>query len=377
MPSTDPTEAQRAADPLVEEVRAFVCAPPSTNEEFDALASRVLVRQLRHYPTYGELAASRGLSDDALERGAVPWTAAPPMPSAAFAHLPLRIGQPEQTFRSSGTTRDGASRSEHQHTNLDLYRTIVDRSFPDAVFSEPDPEPRSRTVLSLVPPPSLVDDSSLGFMIDHAMKRWADERSQWAFDDHQLVPSKAVDWLQTVAAHADRPVVLGTALALWAVLDAAAGGSRPSPWPAALRLMETGGFKTERFRLTREQLLRRLREEAGVTTDRVVREYGMTELTSQAYSDPLRAPNLFGLPHWTRVRALDPETLEDVEVGAPGLLAFLDLGNVGSAAFVLTEDIGRLADGEPTVGRRFELLGRARDAQLRGCSLTTEQLLES
>ena len=75
------------------------------------------------------------------------------------------------------------------------------------------------------------------------------------------------------------------------------------------------------------------------------------------------------------VRALDPETLGDVEPGEPGLLAFLDLGNVGSAAYVLTEDLGRLAENEPAVGRRFELLGRARDAQLRGCSLTTEQLL--
>ena len=111
--------------------------------------------------------------------------------------------------------------------------------------------------------------------------------------------------------------------------------------------------------------------------ERVVREYGMTELTSQAYTGPTITPEVFELPPWARVRVLDPQSLDDVEPGAPGLLAFLDLGNVASAAYVLTEDLGRRSRDQPAAGRRFELLGRARDAQLRGCSLTTEQLLHS
>lgn len=361
-------------------MRAIAGAPAAKDADFDDLARRVLARQLRHHTSYAALAAARGITPEALEHADAAWQTVPPIPTSAFAHLPLHIGQPSRVFRSSGTTRDGAPRSQHHHAELDLYRDLVDRSFPSAVFAEPKPASSSRTLLSLIPPIRLVDDSSLGFMVDHVMTRWGDHRSTYAFEEERLAPQQALDWLRVTAREANHPVLLTTALALWSVLDGLEDDQRSrhssaEPWPENLRIMETGGFKTERFRLTREDLLDRLADRAGVRAEQVVREYGMTELTSQAYSDPENAPEIFELPHWTRVRTLDPETLEDVSPGTPGLLAFLDLGNVDSAAYVLTEDLGRLAPGETAAGRRFELIGRARDAQLRGCSLTTEQLL--
>lgn len=378
MSTASPSATPTGPTPIAEEVRAFVGTPDSPAEVFDDLAARVLARQLRHYPTYGALAEGRGVEPATLEAGQASWTAVPPMPTSAFAHLALHIGTPGTIFRSSGTTREGAPRSQHHHADLDLYRHIVDRSFPGAVLGETEPRANSRTLLSLIPPISLVGDSSLGFMVDHAMSRWADDRSRYAFDAEGLAPEKALEWLRTSATEAEHPVMLTTALALWAVLDAAEQDGLGT-WPGDLRIMETGGFKTERFRLTRDELLRRLRDLTGIRAQRVVREYGMTELTSQAYTNPSESPvetrDLFRLPHWTRVRVLDPQTLDDVEPGDTGLLAFLDLGNADSAAYVLTEDLGRLPTDAAGTGRCFELLGRARDAQLRGCSLTTEQLL--
>jgi hypothetical protein len=67
---------------------------------------------------------------------------------------------------------------------------------------------------------------------------------------------------------------------------------------------------------------------------------------------------------------VDPETGVDVASGSDGLIACFDLGNVGSVAHLLTEDVGR---AHPDGG--FELRGRAPGAQLRGCSLTAEELL--
>ncbi|MDX1502770.1 MAG: acyl-protein synthetase, partial [Thermoanaerobaculia bacterium] len=101
----------------------------------------------------------------------------------------------------------------------------------------------------------------------------------------------------------------------------------------------------------------------------LVREYGMTELTSHFYTRVLSGgdPDLFVPPPWTRVRTLDPETLAPV-TGRPGLLAVFDLANVGSAVHLLTED---LAVDEVEA---FRLAGRAAGADLRGCSLTVEEL---
>jgi len=102
----------------------------------------------------------------------------------------------------------------------------------------------------------------------------------------------------------------------------------------------------------------------------VVREYGMTELTSQFYTAALAGgdPELFLAPHWARVRILDPATLEEAAPGTPGLVAIFDLANLGSAVHLLTEDLG-VADDDG-----FRLLGRAPGAELRGCSLTAEEM---
>ena len=96
----------------------------------------------------------------------------------------------------------------------------------------------------------------------------------------------------------------------------------------------------------------------------------MTELTSQCYTAVLGGgdPDLFLSPHWMRARVLHPETLAEQPPGEPGLLALFDLANVGSAVHLLTEDLAA-AEGEG-----FRLLGRAGEAELRGCSLTVEEL---
>ena len=69
---------------------------------------------------------------------------------------------------------------------------------------------------------------------------------------------------------------------------------------------------------------------------------------------------------------LDPETLEPRPRGGVGLLAFMDLANVGSVSAVLTEDLGHL---DSRGGLR--LLGRAPGAEPRGCSLALEGILEA
>jgi hypothetical protein len=106
----------------------------------------------------------------------------------------------------------------------------------------------------------------------------------------------------------------------------------------------------------------------------------MTELLSQFYEPVLgkgREPSTVGLanryhrgPPWVRTLALDPMTLEEVVPEQPGILAHLDLANLGSVAAVLTEDLGRMVPGG------FQLLGRDPGSEPRGCSLAMEDFLE-
>ena len=116
----------------------------------------------------------------------------------------------------------------------------------------------------------------------------------------------------------------------------------------------------------------------GIPSSCVVNEYGMTELLSQFYEPVLSSPPAPALaeryhvaPPWVRTRVLDPVSLAPVRPGQPGLLCHLDLANAGSAACVLTEDMGVAVEGG------FRLLGRAPGAEPRGCSLATEDLLRA
>ena len=74
-------------------------------------------------------------------------------------------------------------------------------------------------------------------------------------------------------------------------------------------------------------------------------------------------------PPWMRVRALDPLTLEELEEGGEGLLAFFDLANAGSVCHVLTEDVGSVGSG------RVRLGGRVVGAEPRGCSRAMDDLM--
>jgi hypothetical protein len=344
---------------LERRIAAFIEDPAS--ERFEDLALAAFAFQRQRVAAYRQLCERRGVSPATLDD----WRDVPAVPTAAFKTLELHSAPPVVTFRSSGTTA-GEKRSVHRHPFPDLYRLTIERSFPEHCL--PPPAPRA-PMLSLVPPPELVPDSSLGFMVEHVLARWGGPESLTAVSARGVEVARARSWLGARQREGRPVVVLATALALADLLDALARLGLRFRLPAGSVVFETGGFKGRRREVERSELLRRIAETLGLQSGRVVREYGMTELTSQFYTRALvgEDPDRFAPPHWTRARVLDPETLREVESGA-GLLALFDLANLGSAVHLLTEDLAE-RDGDG-----FRLCGRAAGAELRGCSLTLEEL---
>jgi hypothetical protein len=101
-----------------------------------------------------------------------------------------------------------------------------------------------------------------------------------------------------------------------------------------------------------------IRSSLGVSA--IVTEYGMCELSSQAYANE---DGVFQFPPWARVQIVSPENGREVKDGETGLIRVFDLANVWSVLAVQTEDLGVRR------GHGFELLGRASGAEARGCSL--------
>ncbi len=343
---------------IVERIAAYVGAPEPAG--FEELARAAFAYQFERIPAYRALCERQGKTPAEVAS----WREVPLVPAAAFASLELATDPPRELFRSSGTL-DGA-RSVHRHPFPDLYRAVVDATFPHYVLPAGDRPP----MLALVPPRELVGDSSLGFMIDHALRRFGGPGSTHAIDAQGVEMGKARSWL---GAHqrGGRPVrLLATAFALADLLDFLARMNLRFRLPAGSALFETGGFKGRARALEPAALRAQAEDWLAIPPSQVVSEYGMTELTSQAYSATLLGgpPDLFVTPPWLKVRALDPQTLAELPPGETGLLAFFDLANVGSALHLLTEDLGSIEPGG------FRLAGRARGAALRGCSLLAEEL---
>jgi hypothetical protein len=151
--------------------------------------------------------------------------------------------------------------------------------------------------------------------------------------------------------------------------------------------METGGYKGRSREIPREELHDLIALSLGVPHARIGCEYGMSELSSQAYDirdgllsgaslrhsagavgDGRRPPRRLQFPPWCHARVVSPETGREQPDGQPGLLQIIDLANVASVLGVQTEDLAiRHADG-------LELLGRAAQAEARGCSLMPSDL---
>jgi hypothetical protein len=349
---------------IADRIARFVQSPASSSATFEELALAAFAFQFESIAPYRRLCEGRGATPGTV----TDWRQVPPVPAAAFKTLELAAAPAVETFRSSGTTMEGA-RSVHHHPFPDLYRTVIDASFPPFCLPLLGADTRL-PVLSLIPAREQLPDSSLSFMADHILARWGSPESATLLGPRGVESARARSWAAARQREGRPVLVLATAFALAEWLDWLDRMDLRFRLPAGTVVFETGGFKGKTKELTREDLLRRLMDRLNVPPEQVVREYGMSELTSQCYTRVLLGgdPDLFVASPWVRVRIFDPATLAEAPLGTPGLISVFDLANVGSAVHLLTEDLG-VAEGEG-----FRLLGRAAGAELRGCSLVVEEL---
>ena len=117
--------------------------------------------------------------------------------------------------------------------------------------------------------------------------------------------------------------------------------------------------------MPKEELHHLMVKYLGVPASHIVCEYGMSELSSQAYDRIAgdKAARVFLFPPWARALIVSPETGAEVNEGETGLLRIIDLANVRSVMAIQTEDLAVRR------GHGFELIGRAAVAEPRGCSL--------
>ena len=293
------------------------------------------------------------------------WLEIPAVPTPAFQDLEFTAIAPDQrtrVFHSSGTTAQRPSRHFHHADSLALYEDSLRPWFAAHLLATgPGFPPNFRPpCLALTPPPESVPHSSLVHMLEVVIRDFGAPGSGFtgclAGDGAwELGLEPTLDALEAACEAANPILVLGTAFLFVHLIDAMELRGLSFRLPEGSRVLETGGYKGRSRSLPRTELHAAIARRLGAP--RIIPEYGMSELSSQAYDSDGR----FRFPPWVRVRTIDPETGLDAIEGEPGILRIHDLANVWSVAALETGDLGR------RFGQTFELLGRAAEAEPRGC----------
>lgn len=140
--------------------------------------------------------------------------------------------------------------------------------------------------------------------------------------------------------------------------------------PPGSHLAHLGGWKKLSDRAISKQAFGELAARIfGIAPENVVDFYGFTEQMGVTYPDGPGGDKI--APAFAEVIVRDPQTLEPSPDGQTGLLQFLTpLPHSYPGISVLTDDLGVITgrDGDDGwSGTRFRVLGRAKQAEARGC----------
>ena len=311
----------------------------TTQEQFQSVAMDVFRFQAEHCAVYAQYLRLIGVEPASVTR----IEDIPMLPIELFKSHNVYSAkeEPQIVFTSSATT--GMTPSRHPVADVTIYERDFIESF--RLFYG---EPEHWSIYGLLPNYLQRSGSSLVYMVDRLIARCGS--GGFYLDEYEKL-------IADMAADAKPKILLGVSYALWDLAE------QYAPKLENTIVMETGGMKGQREELPKSEFHKILTEAFGV--EKIHSEYGMAELTSQAYSS---GDGVFRAPAWMRVVVRDVNNpLKMLPAGSRGAVSIIDLANISSCAFIATQDVGRtFADGT------FMIEGRLSGADIRGCNLLVQ-----
>ncbi|PKR82327.1 acyl transferase [Brumimicrobium salinarum] len=310
-----------------------------SEEEFNTAAISVFQYQFKHVRVYREFCNLLNRTDP-KDYKEIPF-----LPISFFkTHTVLSDEYRKKTnlvFKSSGTTLN--KRSEHHIPSTELY----ERSFLPT-FSQQIVPPENAIIFALLPNYIEQGESSLVYMVDFLIRATQHSLSGFYLSN----PKALIEAIQKAKTQDKTIVLFGVSYAL---LDFAEKNIDLS----GVKIIETGGMKGRRKEMIRSELHEELKK--GLNVSKIFSEYGMTELLSQGYTD---GSEFFRPPNWMKIMIRDVnDPFHFLANEKTGGVNVIDLANLYSCSFISTDDLGVEA------GKRFKILGRFDQSDLRGCNL--------
>jgi hypothetical protein len=243
-------------------------------------------------------------------------------------------------FESSGTS--GQVNAKHYYRVLSLYHQSIELSYRHFFGN------KKYTIVGLLPHYLERQHSSLVAMVRHWMQMNEQEEYFYLSNLDELN-----DKLNDLLMKENDVLLIGISFAL---LDFSSLFKINN---SKLKIIETGGMKGSRPEIAKEELVNILQN--SFPQSKIISEYGMCELFSQAYSD---TELWFNTPPWMKVLVGDINDPRLVGEQGRGPAKIIDLANINSCSFIETQD---LIDLKPN--GQFQIIGRINQADMRGCSL--------
>lgn len=308
----------------------------ANDKEFERVALKLFRHQAERCAPYGRYIELLGIDPrevDTIE--AIPF-----LPIELFKSEDVYSADttPEVVFTSSNTGSTVASR--HMMASLEDYRKCFTKCFTEFYGT-----PEKWSIYGLLPSYLEREGSSLVYMTDRLIA--ACGSGGFYLDDYERL-------LADMVRDPKPKILLGVSYALWDLAE------RYATKLSNTIVMETGGMKGRRKEISKSELHDILCRGFGV--EQIHSEYGMAELTSQAYSS---GGGIFRTPRWMRVVVRDVNDPFDHHPEAMrGGIDIIDLANLSSCAFIQTQDVGCIVDDGC-----FMIDGRIAGSDIRGCNL--------
>lgn len=316
---------------------------------FAERAVRVFNFQRSSNSVYSTFAKVMGINEKIT--GDFPTHTIPLIPIRVFKEAKIKsfVGSSDLLFKSSGTGT--MTQSRHFVKDSSVYINAIEKEFYRHFPKE------STSILCYTPGYAENSHSSLIWMLNHLVNQDSSGLSRF-IPLHQPLKKES---LQILTENNRNAILFGAAFGL---LDLLEDGS--DPLPESMQIVETGGMKTHRREISKIELRNILSDGFQIPQHQIHSEYGMCEMLSQCYAI---GGEWFEPPNWVKIsvrKAEDPTKLCDPH--EPGKLGIIDLANLYSCSFILTDDMGIMDESG-----RFKVMGRWNKAEMRGCNFLIER----
>jgi hypothetical protein len=252
-------------------------------------------------------------------------------------------------FKSSATGKQG--RSRHFIPDPDLYRQSIFTEFYQHFPKD------QYAILAYTPGYSENPDSSLIWMLNELITNDETRLSRFLPLGEPLKPVT----FDAIQNSGKKVLLFGAAFGLLDLIELDS-----CHLPDSSCIIETGGMKTNRREMSKSELRTAFADRFGIPLSQIHSEYGMCEMQSQCYA---LGSEWFLAPKWVKVMIKKPDNpLENCPFGQEGKIGLIDLANVYTCPFILTEDRGVMKENGS-----FRVLGRWRSEDLRGCNFLIDR----